>query len=307
MQLKHLVYFVSIAECGSINKAAEELYATQPNLSKVIMNIESELNVKIFERNNKGVTLTQDGKALYRYSRTILDQMELINRISSSEAPKVLSIASYPIITISRLMSQFYNTNADSNIHLKLVEKRLQKVIQSVEQGEAEIGFIMSNSMQSKELKHILKYKNLEYNSIGKDTWYVNVGKNSPYYDRESVNMRELLAYPFVRMHDDYFSNLTFYLEIDTVMLTQFKKVIYVNDSSAIVTMLHNTNAFRFGPLLSKPDFEKYGIQTIPIENCNVEIETGWIRRKKELLSNEAQAFLRLLEQCYSNQETDDK
>jgi len=43
--------------------------------------------------------------------------------------------------------------------------------------------------------------------------------------------MEELLQYPFVRMPDDYFSNLTFYLEIDNIRLTEFKRVLYFSDS----------------------------------------------------------------------------
>jgi hypothetical protein len=50
---------------------------------------------------------------------------------------------------------------------------------------------------------------------------------------------------------------------------------------------------------LSKTDFEKHGIKTIPIANCNVEIDVGWIRRKKELLSDEAKKFVKLLEALY--------
>ena len=54
MQIQQLTYFVAIAEQGSINKAAEKLFVTQPNLSKAISNLENELKVRIFNRTNKG-------------------------------------------------------------------------------------------------------------------------------------------------------------------------------------------------------------------------------------------------------------
>ena len=62
MQIQQLTYFVAIAEQGSINKAAEKLFVTQPNLSKAISNLENELKVRIFNRTNKGVVLTDEGK-----------------------------------------------------------------------------------------------------------------------------------------------------------------------------------------------------------------------------------------------------
>lgn len=234
MQIQQLTYFVAIAEQGSINKAAEKLFVTQPNLSKAISNLENELKVRIFNRTNKGVALTDEGKKLYQYARTIINQMELIQGLSEKEHAPVLSIASYPIITMGRLMAKFYNNYHDNRVALKLVENRLQQVIESVEHGEAEIGFVMSNNVQVKELKHMLKFKNLQFHALGTDTWYANIGPNHPLYHASEVTMEQLLPHPFVRLPDDYFSNLSFYLEIDGVRLEQFKRVVYVNDSAAI-------------------------------------------------------------------------
>ena len=299
MQIHQLTYFVTVAEQGSINKAAEKLFVTQPNLSKAISNLENELKVRIFNRTNKGVVLTDEGKKLYQYARTILNQMELIQGLSSKERPRILSIASYPIITMGRLISEFYNEHKPQDISLKLVEQRMQQVIESVESGEAEIGFVMSNNVQAKELKHMLHFKNLVFNPLGEDTWYANIGSQSPLYMQNEVTMEQLLQYPIVRLPDDYFSNLTFYLEIDGIRLTEHKKVIYVNDSAAILALLSTTDVFRFGPGLSAPDYARYGIKTIPIRNCNVQINAGWLQRKRELLSPEAQAFVDLLGRLY--------
>ena len=107
MQLQQLIYFVAVAEQGSFNKAAEKLFTTQPNLSKAIQNLENEINVSIFERTTKGVNLTEDGKKLYQYARTIINQMELIDGLSAKETLRTLSVASYPIITMGRVLSEF--------------------------------------------------------------------------------------------------------------------------------------------------------------------------------------------------------
>lgn len=296
MQLQQLVYFVEITELGSINKAAEKLFVTQPSLSKAIANLEDELGVRIFSRTNRGVALTDEGKKLYQYAHTIINQMELIQGLSTRDVPKVLSIASYPIITMGRLVSEFYMTHQQEDITIRLSEQRLQQVIEQVESGEAEIGFIMSNNVQTKEVKHMLNFKNLTFHPLGTDTWYANAGPNCPYYDQDEVTMRQMLQVPFVRMSDDYFSHLTFYLQIDGVRLTEFHRTIHANDSAAILSLLRNTDAMRFGPGISTEDFADYGIRTIPIRNCDVRINVGWIQRKREILSREAQDFVKILE-----------
>ena len=75
--------------------------------------------------------------------------------------------------------------------------------------------------------------------------------------------------------------------------------MVYVSDSAAILSLLQSTDVFRFGPGLNAPDFARYGIRTIPIRNCKVQINVGWIQRKRELLSWEAQAFVGELEKLY--------
>ena len=296
MQIQQLIYFVAVAEQGSINKAAEKLFVTQPNLSKAIGNLESELKVRIFDRTNKGVILTENGKKLYQYASTILNQMELIQGLSAAEAPRALSIASYPIVTMGGLVSEFYNRHRGEPIAVKLVEQRLQRVIESVESGEAEIGFVMINNAQFKEVNHMLNFKKLAFHPLCKDTWYANIGPNSPLYACDEVTIEQLQEYPFIRLPDDYFSNLTFYLTIDGARLTDFKRVVYVNDTAAILTFLQNTDVVRFGPGLSAEAFARFGIRSIPIRNCDVRVETGWIGRKRENLSQEAAEFVEILQ-----------
>ena len=72
MNLVHLKYAVEVAETGSINKASEKLYVSQPNLSRAIKELEASLGVTIFDRSAKGMVLTPDGEVFVRYARSIL-------------------------------------------------------------------------------------------------------------------------------------------------------------------------------------------------------------------------------------------
>ena len=61
MELKQLEYFVMAADLGSLSKAAEILYTTQPNVSRVVNSLENELNIKLLDRNSKGVVISKEG------------------------------------------------------------------------------------------------------------------------------------------------------------------------------------------------------------------------------------------------------
>ena len=61
MTLQQLTYIVTVAECKNITEAAEKLFIFQPSLSAAIHNLEKEMGVVVFNRSNKGVTVTREG------------------------------------------------------------------------------------------------------------------------------------------------------------------------------------------------------------------------------------------------------
>lgn len=72
MTIRQLEYFLKLAECGNFSKAAKELYLAQPSLSQSIQNLESELNVVLFNRGSRHLTLTAEGKAFVETAKKIL-------------------------------------------------------------------------------------------------------------------------------------------------------------------------------------------------------------------------------------------
>ena len=298
MQLQQLLYFIEVVKFKSINKAAESLLVTQPNLSRAIKNLEAELEIVVFNRNNKGVLLTEEGKKLYEYAQTILDQVEIISRMAKKECSSSLSISAYPIQLTVRALSEFYNLNKDRNINIKLLEYRMDQVVEDVYSAKSEIGVIHFNNRQSQEVNNYLNFKNLEMQIIATDTWYVIVGERNPLYNCEEVSIHQLKDYVSVRAPDDYFANLTSHLKIDSVSLGSFRPV-YLNSMAAVISFIQNTDGFRFGPGWSRVDFEKAGIRLIPIKNSDIIVHSAWIKRKKEALSSEAAQFIRLLQKYY--------
>ena len=76
MTLQQLYYVIVIAETGSMNKAAEKLYITQPSLTAMVKELESELGIIIFHRSGRGVSLTGDGQEFITYARQLYHQYE---------------------------------------------------------------------------------------------------------------------------------------------------------------------------------------------------------------------------------------
>jgi LysR family hca operon transcriptional activator len=77
MELRHLRYFVAVAEAGSLKLAAEEkLHTTQPSLSRQIRDLEHEVGTSLFSRGARGVELTAAGRVFLGHARLVLSQAE---------------------------------------------------------------------------------------------------------------------------------------------------------------------------------------------------------------------------------------
>lgn len=93
MELKWFQYFVVSVDAGSLSKAAEALYTTQPNVSKIIKELEEHLGVLLLERGRRGVVMTEEGQQVYQYARQMLECRESISDTLRRRKRQYLSAA----------------------------------------------------------------------------------------------------------------------------------------------------------------------------------------------------------------------
>ena len=135
MDIKELTNFIAIAENGSISKAARELHISQPPLTKQLQRLETELNVTLFERTSKGVTLTKKGKMFYRRALSLIAFSESIFSELNSKSESTINIgmisssSAYSIMLIEKYLLEnddsFSITEGITFNLLELLEKHL--------------------------------------------------------------------------------------------------------------------------------------------------------------------------------------
>ena len=125
------------------NEAAKTLYIAQSSLSAAVKSLETELNIKIFERSNNGVCLTSDGSEFVRYASQIIEQNDFIlAKYKSGQKYKKLYIATQHYDFIADIFGKMLNAVTDDSYKISLIETKTYNVINEVENGYCDIGII---------------------------------------------------------------------------------------------------------------------------------------------------------------------
>jgi LysR family cyn operon transcriptional activator len=143
MELRHLRYFVAVAEAGTFSRAAARLRITQPALWRQVHDLEEELGVRLFERSGRGVRVTGPGESLLLRCRDLLaDFQQLAEQAQAMRGGEVgtLSIAASPQV-IQSLLAPFLTRYLKSRpgIDIHLVEEGGAHTLGLVERGEVQL------------------------------------------------------------------------------------------------------------------------------------------------------------------------
>src|SRR5258707_11001953 len=104
MELRHLRYFVAVAETGSLTEAAERrLHTSQPSLSRQIRDLEDQVGVELLSRSARGVELTPAGKAFFDHARLALTQVEAAVESARRAAQPAKQRFSLDVLTVQEL------------------------------------------------------------------------------------------------------------------------------------------------------------------------------------------------------------
>ena len=129
LEVKELQYFVVCADLSSFSRAAEVLYTTQPNVSKVIRSLEEKLGFEVFERDNRGIKLTRRGRQAYEYAGKILEQERQLAQIYKIDDREEFSISSNPSSWVARCFTDYYIKYSDENVRYNIMEGSVNSVI----------------------------------------------------------------------------------------------------------------------------------------------------------------------------------
>ena len=234
-------YAVEVANTRSISKAAENLYTSQPNLSRAIKTLENDLKIKIFKRSSKGLEITIDGEEFLLYARNALAQIKKIESIYESRNERKLRLsacvprASYFSYAFSDFTKEL---DDESSAEIVYKETNSMRAILNVVKEEYDLAIVRYQSSFEKYFTTLFDEKKLNYEILNEFTYVLAVSKNSPLADKEIIVAEDLKGCTEITHGDPYVPTLP-QLDVKRAELSEFaKKRVMVFERGVQFTLL---------------------------------------------------------------------
>ena len=298
ISLKQLECFIKVAQLGSINKAAQALFISQPHLGKMIHDLENEFGYLLLNRSNQGVTLTPEGEAFLKHAVRVLQEMDCLRQPACGKGSEFdhLSVSmtkfSHVMESFIEVVLKYQDQPAFSH---RLYEGNPEDVIDDVFSGRATVGIFHFDSKRRRELEKLLSSKRMAYRSLAYVEPHIVISKNHPLVrQHRPITLSALAPYGMIRylgQYDDLTHSL-FEAELHTSGNGGPGKVIYLSNRESLMRLISVSDFYTIGI----HDFEMqdagYKAMSVPISGCDFMFEFGYVMMEGEPLSDITREFL---------------
>ncbi len=294
MTLQQLRYVITVAETGVITEAAEKLYISQPSLTNAIHELEKEMNIQIFNRTNKGISISKEGEDFLGYSRQVLEQVAILeDKYKGSDGGKKQFCVStqhysFAVNAFVDLIKQYGQDEYDFSLR----ETQTYEIIEDVAKMKSEIGILFMNSFNEAVINKILKSHDLEFHQLFVAKPHVFINQKHPLADKSVITNQELEPYPYLSFEQGEHNSFYFSEEIFSPL--ERKKNIRVRDRATLFNLLIGLNGYTVCSGIIDRKLNGNDIIAVPLAEES-DMHIGYITHRKGLISRLGNTYLEAL------------
>ena len=305
MTIQQLRYVTVICQEGSINKASELLYVSQPSLTNAVQELEKELGITIFNRSGRGVTPTNDGLEFIRYAREIIAQYDNLLEIygKGGTLKKKFGIStqhySFAVKAFVEMVKQFGTDEYEFAIR----ETRTRDVIDDVFSGKSEIGILYLNDFNRGPLEKLLKSNGLIFTPLTECSAFVYLWKGHPLADKSVIRFEDLKDYPCLSFEQG--DNASFYYAEEILSTSEYPKTIRATDRATMLNLMVGLEGYTLCSGVISEELNGSEFIAVPFEADSESVGSnmviGYISKKNMLLSHIAQLYVKEIDNYLRN------
>ncbi|MGN0512626.1 MAG: LysR family transcriptional regulator [Lachnospiraceae bacterium] len=291
MTINQLNYVITVADSRSMNEAAKTLFISQPSLSAAIRELETEIGIDIFRRNNRGVSVTPEGMEFLGYARQVVEQYELIQTryVDHANVKKRFSVSmqhySFAVDAFVKMVKQFGMDEYEFAVH----ETKTFEVIEDVKNFKSELGILYINDFNRKVLTKLFNDYDLEFFELLKCGIYVYLWKGHPLAEKEIISLEELEEYPCLSFEQG--NNNSFYFAEEVLSTYEYKRLIKANDRATMLNLMIGLNGYTLCSGIICEELNGSDYKAVPL-NSDEEMTIGYLKRKGTAISPLGKKYL---------------
>lgn len=291
MNLNSFSYVIEVERCGSINRAAQNLYVSQSNLSSAIKMLEDEIGYNIFTRTSKGIETTLEGKLFIQSAKAIIVEVNKIYNVPTSICPKSdISISS---TWSAQLLKMFIDFKSKNRIEAKdsYKETGLKQNFQDVQENQYRLSiFYCFHSRLEYHQKEAQKI-NLTTDVLVEHIPAVALlSEKHPLAKKEKLYLEDIYEYPLALFED--FEDADW---INILKTPKNQRILYLFDRGAIVDTLLQGD---FISVIKKGAIARPNEQEcveLPIANLKDSLDIVLLKHKYYSLNSREKEFIHYL------------
>lgn len=302
MNTEYLRYMVTINEYKSISKAAKELFVSQSTLSRIVQNIENNIGITIFNRTNRGVTVTSEGEMFLNRAKSMIAELDKFENdyfqaLYAPDQGNTLLIGAHRSTPAVEAFIEYYNTRCkdSKNLNLLFHEEPLDDIIEKVVCGNLDLGIIHYISSKEDELLRRCNALNLSCVILKTTPFCLQVRDGHPFSTRESIDLDELKPYVQVCFSDEDFTGINYCTSDERVTWNVDRRRVVTNSRGVLRTIVMNTDCYYIGNNWRCKLLDSENIVCVPIGSYPYTIKTAYIFHKNRELSKEERIYISIL------------
>lgn len=291
MTLQQLRYVTMVAETGTITEAANRLYISQPSLTNAIHELEKEMNIVIFNRTNKGISLSREGEDFLGYARQILEQAVILEDKykGNGGGKKQYCVStqhySFAVNAFVDLIKEYGQDEYDFSLR----ETQTYEIIEDVARLRSEIGILFLNDFNEAVINKILKSYDLEFHQLYVAKPHVFISRKHPLAGKDRIINEELEEYPYLSFEQG--EHNSFYFSEEVFAAVERKKNIRVRDRATLFNLLIGLNGYTVCSGVIDKKLNGKDIIAVPLADEN-DMRIGYITHRKGMLSRLGNTYL---------------
>jgi len=284
MDTDALKAFLAIANCGSFSLAAQQLFLTQPAISKRISKLEERLNHRLFDRMGRALKLTEAGRALLPKAESILRELSEVERDIqdlSGEIVGTLRIATSHHIGLHHLppiLREFSSDHGNVNLQIEFLDS--EQAHEKVISGDCELAVVTLDPNMEKQL---------EGHPLWKDSMYSVAANDHELSAHKQISLKTLSEYAAILPDMNTYTGRIIQERFDSAKLR-----IEVNMATNYLETIRMMVSVGLGWSILPKTLIDDSMKILPINDLKLSRELGIVKLRRRSLSNAASAFFEL-------------